>query len=57
VRDVNWTAGPLGRLQALPRDGRPVRRWPDRDSAWRNVSEGIEHAVHEWRKLKGAQRL
>lgn len=47
VRDVNWARAPFAGLQALPRDGLAVTRWPDRDSAWRNVAYGIEKVVGE----------
>ncbi|MCX5654704.1 MAG: toll/interleukin-1 receptor domain-containing protein [Planctomycetota bacterium] len=47
LRDVVWTSAPFGKLQALPMDGRPVRKWPDRDTAWRNVAEGIERVIRE----------
>jgi internalin A len=50
VRDVNWARAPFARLQALPAGGLPVTRWPDRDSAWRGVAEGIERVVLEARK-------
>jgi internalin A len=50
VRDVNWHAAPFGKLQALPRDGRAVTLWDNRDSAWRNVSEGIERVINELRE-------
>lgn len=36
-----WTDTPLRVLQALPRDGKPVKRWSDKDNAWHNVAEGI----------------
>jgi internalin A len=52
VRDVNWRIAPFAKLQALPKDGRAVTRWRDRDAAWRNVSEGIERVVEEIRKHK-----
>ncbi|HYP27307.1 MAG TPA: COR domain-containing protein [Blastocatellia bacterium] len=54
VRDVNWSAAPFARLQALPKDGLPVSKWRDRDSALRNVSEGIEMVVKEMRKTTRA---
>lgn len=47
LRDVDWHSAPFGKLQALPKDGKPVRKWRDRDSAWRNVSEGIKKVVNE----------
>jgi internalin A len=50
VRDVNWTRGPFAKLQALPKDGLAVTKWSDKDSAWRNVSDGIEKLVEQLRK-------
>lgn len=45
VRDVSWSIAPFAKLQVLPRDGLAVTKWIDRDSAWRDVSEGIIKAV------------
>jgi internalin A len=53
VRDVNWMGAPFAKLQALPKDGKAVTKWKDKDSAWRNVSEGIERVVVEMRKKRG----
>jgi internalin A len=50
VRDCNWCIAPFAKLQALPKDGKAVKKWPDKDSAWRNVAEGIEKVVAEMRK-------
>jgi internalin A len=50
VRDVNWKIAQFAKLQPLPKDGKAVTTWPDRDTAWRNVSEGIEKVVEEIRK-------
>jgi internalin A len=50
VRDVNWRNAPFAKLQALPKDGLAVTKWPDKDSAWRNVSEGIEKVVSQMRQ-------
>ena len=47
VRDVNWYKPPLDRFQALPKNGQAITTWPNRDTAWRDVSEGIEKVVHE----------
>lgn len=49
VRDVSWSRAPFAGLQALPEGGRAVTKWPDRDSALRNISEGIETVVEEMR--------
>jgi internalin A len=45
VRDVNWKSAPFAKLQALPKDGLAVTNWPNRDTAWRNVSEALEALV------------
>ncbi len=50
VRDVNWKKAPFAKFQALPKDGKAVKLWKDTDSAWRNVSEGLEKVVEEYRK-------
>src|SRR5690242_3128581 len=34
VRPCAWRMGALASLQPLPRNGRPVASWPDRDEAW-----------------------
>jgi internalin A len=45
VRDCNWTQAKFAKLQALPRDGKAITLWPDRDSAWKNVAEGIQKDI------------
>jgi len=55
LRDVNWTKAPFAELQALPKDGLAVTKWGDKDSAWRNVSEGIQKVVEEMLEYPGRQ--
>jgi internalin A len=50
VRDVNWDDAPFAKLQALPRDAKPVTKWTNRDSAWKSVSKGIERAAKKIRQ-------
>jgi hypothetical protein len=45
LRDCNWTRAPFSKLQALPKDAKPVTSWTNRDEAWTNVASGIEEAV------------
>lgn len=47
LRAVDWTHSPLGKLQALPKDARPVTSWPDQDSAFLNITEGIRTSLRE----------
>jgi len=47
VRDVDWSLAAFSTLQVLPRDGKPVTLWSDRDSAWKHVAEGIRKVLEE----------
>jgi internalin A len=50
LRDVDWQKTCLGELQALPKNGKPVTKWNPKDTAWRNVSEGIEKVIEQLTK-------
>ena len=52
VRDVHWHSAPFGVLQPLPKDGKAVNTWPCKDTAWRNVAEGIEEVVREFAEAR-----
>lgn len=41
IRPVDWSAAPFGKLQALPRNARPVTMWNNRDAAWLDITKGI----------------
>jgi TIR domain len=45
ARDASWEETPIGRLQAIPYNGRPVTRWSNRDAAWKNVVEGVYEVI------------
>jgi len=45
LRPCPWGDSPLGHLQALPKDGRAVTLWPNRDEACLNVAEGVMRVV------------
>jgi tetratricopeptide (TPR) repeat protein len=47
VRPTEWKSAPFGRLQALPKDAKPVTLWSNRDQGWLDVVEGIRKAVEE----------
>jgi hypothetical protein len=47
VRPSDWEWAPFGKLQALPKDARPITEWSNRDKAWLNVARGIREAVRE----------
>ncbi|HXX77390.1 MAG TPA: TIR domain-containing protein, partial [Ktedonobacteraceae bacterium] len=41
IRPVDWSGAPFGRLQALPKNAKPVVLWANRDLAWVDVARGI----------------
>ncbi len=50
LRECDWHSAPFGKLQALPKDGKAVKLWPDRDCAWKDVAQGIRSVIEELRK-------
>ncbi|MFL5592623.1 MAG: TIR domain-containing protein [Ktedonobacteraceae bacterium] len=47
LRSVYWQATPIGQLQALPTDGKPVTLWSDQDQAFDDVARSISKLVKE----------
>jgi TIR domain/Domain of unknown function (DUF4062) len=45
LRPADWQNSPLGMLQALPREGRPVLTWSNRDEAWLDVTQGLRQLI------------
>lgn len=45
LRPVLLRGMPFATLQALPKDAKPVTKWPDRDSAFVAVTEGLWEAI------------
>ena len=45
LRPSDWFTAPFGKLQALPRDGKPVTSWKNRDEAFADVARGIREAA------------
>lgn len=48
-----WQVTPLGRLQALPKDGVPLSQFPDRDAAWTDVVIGLRRVIDDLRAVRG----
>lgn len=49
MRPCVWTALPFGKLQALPKDGKPLTTWSNRDLAFVDITTGIQKAVEKAR--------
>lgn len=48
LRPVNWRRAPFGKLQALPKDARPVTTWSNCDEAFLDISQGIEAVANKF---------
>lgn len=46
VRDAKWEVIPqLSKLQAVPKNGKPVRNWANKDTAWKDVSDRVQKMI------------
>ncbi|MEH1800378.1 MAG: toll/interleukin-1 receptor domain-containing protein [Nostoc sp.] len=52
LKPTDWNGAPFGKLQALPKNAKPVTTWQDQDEAFLNVAQGIRRVVEEMAKLK-----
>lgn len=52
LREVDWKEMPFSSLQALPKDGKAITSWRDRDKAFAEVTRGIRNVVEQ---LRGEQ--
>ncbi|WP_136523964.1 toll/interleukin-1 receptor domain-containing protein [Geomonas ferrireducens] len=50
LRPCDWPWSRFGKLQALPRDGKPVSDWSTHDQAFNEVARGIRRVVEELAK-------
>lgn len=47
LRPTDWRGEPFGKLQVLPRNGKPLSKWPNRDLVFFDIVTGIQQAVEE----------
>ena len=45
LKPCDWTKAPFSKLQALPKNARPVTKWEDRDEALLDVAKGLRKAI------------
>jgi hypothetical protein len=45
IRPVDWQSAPFAKIQSLPRDGKAVTAWENRDEAWTEVAQGVRRAI------------
>lgn len=51
IRPADYKRTPFSHLQCLPRDGRPITEWRNRDRAWVTVIDGIRQIIETFRPL------
>ncbi|BAZ67491.1 hypothetical protein NIES4106_22460 [Fischerella sp. NIES-4106] len=44
---VDWKGAPFSRLQPLPKSGKPVTKWGNRNEAFENIAKGIRLVAEE----------
>jgi len=54
VQPVDWSGAPFAKLQALPKDGKAVTLWGNKEAAWVDVAKGIRKATTELTNAKAA---
>jgi class 3 adenylate cyclase len=47
LREVDWHDTPFAKLQVLPKNGKPVTSWSNRDEAFADVARGIRQKAEE----------
>jgi hypothetical protein len=45
LRAVDWAGAPFSRLQALPKDAKPVTSWSNHDEAFADIARGIRQVA------------
>lgn len=48
LRVCDWHSTPFGKLQAVPRDGKAIKQWPDIDEAMLQVAKAVRQAAERW---------
>ena len=47
LRPCEWQEAPFGKLQALPKDAKPVVTWAVQDEAWLDVAQGVRKVIED----------
>jgi predicted helicase len=55
VRPCVWKNTPLGQLQVLPKRGKPITKWANRDEAYTTIVESIQTILNDLRKPEGTK--
>lgn len=50
LRSCDWSSAPFGKLQALPKNAKPVTSFKDQDQAFTDIAQGIRRVAEDLRK-------
>ncbi|MEP7342192.1 MAG: TIR domain-containing protein [Acidobacteriota bacterium] len=48
----DWQNAPFSKLQGLPKNVKPINKWPDRDEAWLDVVRGLRKVIENLQRPK-----
>lgn len=48
LRTCDWLNSPLRKLLAVPKDGKPINTWSDKDQVYYNVKQEIEKSIDKY---------
>lgn len=54
LKPTDWNDAPFSKLQALPKNAKPITTWQDQDEAFLNVAQGIRRVVEDIAKSKSS---
>ncbi len=54
---VDWTDAPFAKLQAFPRDAKPITTWSNQNEAFYDVAQGIRRVVNQIIKKRQQDEL
>jgi len=52
VSHADWQKAPFAKLQALPKDAKPISSWHDQSEGWNNVAKGIRAVAEALRSKR-----
>lgn len=47
VRVCDWHSAPFAKLQALPAEAKPIKKWPDLDEAYQSITDGLKKVLSQ----------
>lgn len=47
LRPTDWKGAPFAKLQALPKNAKPITKWNNKDDAFTNITEEIRRVAQE----------